>query len=131
MTVEHALVDGLFDFDPPRSLSAGVRSEDLSGDLGTLRHLLGATTSPSDAVLRARLDCAVAEASLRLSSGPAAVDAAYSAVAAVAMQSGYLHATGLAKSRLAYAHAQRGGYEAALTWWRSSIKDACECRLQR
>lgn len=126
MTAEYALVDGLFDFDPPRSLSAAVRSEDLSGDLDTLRHLLGATTSPSDAVLRARLDCAVADASLRLSSGPAAVDAAYSAIAAVAMQSGYLHATGLAKSRLAYAHAQRGGQEAALTWWRSSIKDACE-----
>jgi hypothetical protein len=61
ITLEQALVDGWFDFDPPHSLvTPGGNSADL---LARLRQSAEGL-SCGDVVIRARLACAVADASL-------------------------------------------------------------------
>lgn len=127
MTAEHALVDGLFDFHPPTPPLMPVKSTDLAGDLDEFRRLLGNATS-HDPLLRARIDCLLADASLTLTSDRADIETAYAHVTDVILQNGYLDAIGLAKSRRAYAHAVRADFETARTWWKSSIKDSCEAR---
>lgn len=125
LVAEYCLVDGLFDFSPPRSSLVPPMSSDLEGHLRALVRMI-TTLHSSNPELRARIQCAVADGSLPLAADRSDVQSAYSTVTEVCMRSGYLHATGLAKARQAYAHAQRGDALDARSWWRSSIKDSCE-----
>ena len=77
MTAEHALVDGLFDFVPAIAPLMPVRSVSLATDLDEIRRMMAELTS-HDPVLRARIDCLVADASLPLSQGQRSVETAYS-----------------------------------------------------
>jgi hypothetical protein len=125
MTAEQALVDGLFDFMPPRAAILPVGTEDLAAALDELLRMTRTLTA-SDPVLRARIECCVADAALPLSAPPEDIEAAYSPITNIALASGYLRANGLAKSRRAYAHALRGDLEPAQAWWTSSITDSSE-----
>jgi hypothetical protein len=125
LVLENALVDGLYDFDPPRAPTMDIRSEGLTPLLVELREMvLGATSS--DGVLRARIRCAVADANLPLAADKSAVDAAYAPITNDAEVGAFVRASGLVKSRRAYAHAQHGDPEAAQRWWSGCIRDSSE-----
>lgn len=126
MTVENALADGLFDFDPPASVV--VRSTCEPNFATALADLLNIAKSvdPGDRVLRARLQCVIADAGLKLSSDIEEVDRAYEKLLDAAQTGRFLHARSLVAARAAFAYSIRGGYEKAEKWWNIAILNACE-----
>lgn len=121
LVLEQALVDGFFDFDPPRSLVADADA-DTPPRLAAVRNAAAAVTvAASDPVVRARLRCAVADSALRAGSPPADVDTAYRDLIDDANAGRFLHAAGLVASRAAYAFAIHGDVDRAETLWRRSV----------
>jgi hypothetical protein len=120
MVLENAIVDGLFDFDPPRSVTMPSSEGDLADNLKELAELAN-RAAPSDALLRARLDCARADSSLRLNDAAGDVADAYGELMSRASTAGYLSAGALAMSRCAYAYAIRGDLQKAREGWQQSI----------
>jgi hypothetical protein len=119
LVLEQALVDGLFDFDPPRSMFADADAN-TAARLAAVRDAAAALTA-SDPVLRARLRCAVADAALRVDSTPDEVEAVYGALVEDAVAGRLLHAGGLVASRAAYAFATHGDVDRAENLWRHSV----------
>ncbi|PZS37446.1 MAG: hypothetical protein DLM62_19175 [Pseudonocardiales bacterium] len=124
LTIEQALVDGLYDFIPARSTVVGTDA-DTAALLEELRDMASASDSP-DVVIRARLRCAVADAALIADANPCGVDIAYGKILGDALAGRLLHARGLVTSRAAYAFAIRGDVDRADTLWRQSILASSE-----
>ena len=124
LVIEQAIADGLFDQVPPGSATAHAGAVD-PGLLRDLAALAVAADTP-DAVIRARLRCAAADAALPLTAGADAVEQAYGDLADDALAGRYLHARGLITSRAAYAFAVRGATGRAITLWRQSIVSSSE-----
>jgi len=122
IVLEQTIVDGLFDFDAPRSIVVDA-DHDTPARLAVIRGAAAAVVSvgASDAVIRARLRCAVADAALRADSTPAEVDAAYRELVDDAAAGRLLEARGLVASRAAYAFAVHGDVDRAETLWRRSV----------
>lgn len=115
LTLEHALVDGLFDFTPPRSLTVNL-DETSPTHLMSLRAAAEAVRA-DDVVLTARLRCALADASLQVTSSSADVDAAYRDLLEDASDELLTPANGLVFARAAYAFATHGDLERAFKLW--------------
>jgi hypothetical protein len=124
LVLEQAIVDGLYDFDPPHSVVVGTDVD--SPQLLTQLRQLGMELTHSDPAIRARLRCAVADASLSESSTSQEVELAYQGIVADAAAGRMLHARGLIASRAGYAFAIRGNNARAETLWRQSILSSCE-----
>ena len=123
--VEQAVVDGLFDFDPPRALvDPGGNTADL---LTRLRQCAEGLTSPN-LLLRVRLACAVADARLHAGSAPADVETAFAVLVQRAGAGRYQRAGSLVLARAAYAFATHGDTAHAIDLWRQSILLASESR---
>lgn len=127
LLLEQALVDGLFDFDPPRSMFVETDS-DTASRLEALRAAAESATS-SDPIVRARLRCAVADASLRINSTPGDVATAYSLLIEHAVAGRLHNANGLVASRAAYAFATHGDVTRAENLWRRAVLDSSEASL--
>ncbi|MEU9313743.1 hypothetical protein [Streptomyces sp. NPDC048256] len=123
LVLEQALVDGLYD-SPTRSLV--VDSEDAPPPLLNDLRELAAGAESHDTVIRARLACAVADASLRLDSPAAAVESAYSWLVSAAGAGRYQQARGLITSRAAHAFALRGAPDRAEELWHQSVLASSE-----
>ncbi|WP_432491476.1 hypothetical protein [Kineococcus gypseus] len=115
LTLEHALVDGLFDFTPPRSLSVDL-DETSPTHLMSLR-VAAEAVQTNDDVLTARLRCALADASLQVTSTLTDVDAAYRDLLDDASDELLTPANGLVFARAAYAFATHSGLERAFKLW--------------
>jgi hypothetical protein len=130
VVLEQALADGWFGFDPPYSLvtSAEKMPQNMPDLLGRLRQCAGDLWS-ADVVVRARLACAQADASLAADSTIADVDAAFKEILQRAGAGRYLRAGGLISARAAYAFAMHGDTARAIDIWRQSILLSSEFRL--
>lgn len=124
LVIEQALVDGMYDWLPARPLIAVV-DENSDSLLAELRDL-AANSDCADPVVRARLRCAVADASLTLDATPSAVDAIYRQIVDDALAGRLLHARGLVTSRAARAAMISGDHERASVLWRQSILASSE-----
>ena len=123
--LEQAVVDGWFDFDPPDSL---VTPDGNTADLlSRLRRCADGVTCP-DAVIGARLACAVADADLAADSTTAQVEAIYAPILRAAGAGRYLHAGGLVFARAARAFAMHGDTARAIDLWRQSILHSSQSR---
>lgn len=124
LVIEQALVDGLYDRTPPTSPIAHV--DDKTPAL--LRELRDIATEVSsrDVVVRARLRCAVADASLRVDDAAEAVDVVYRDVVNDALAGRLRHGRELVTSRAARAFAVAGDYKHADQLWRRCIQDSIE-----
>ncbi|WP_262063454.1 hypothetical protein [Streptomyces sp. STR69] len=118
LLLEQAVVDGLYDFIPARSVVTAT-DQHTTARLIELRDLASAATSP-DVEIRARLLCAVADASLAATAGPDEVDAVYRRGVDDALAGRFLRARGLVASRAAYAFATHGDVERADSYWRQA-----------
>jgi hypothetical protein len=127
LVLEDALVDGLYDFDPPLAIMVDVDG-DTDQYLGELR-VMAAASDGSNAVLRARLRVAVADAALLVDASSEEVDQAYCDVLEDALAGRFLRARGLVTSRAAYAFAIRGDTRRAENLWRQSILVSSEDRF--
>jgi len=126
ISLEQALVDGWFDFDPPQSLvTPAGNSPDL---LARLRQCADGV-SCGDVVVRTRLASALADASLASGSTPADVDSAFTPLMQAAGAGRYLHAGGLVFARAAHAFAMHGDTARAIDLWRQAILRSSESRL--
>jgi hypothetical protein len=122
---EQVLVDGLFDFDPPRALvDPGGNTAEL---LTRLRQCAEGLTSP-DPLLRVRLACALADARLHAGSAPADVETAFAVLVQRAGAGRYGRAGSLVLARAAYAFATHGDTAHAIDLWRQGILLASESR---
>jgi hypothetical protein len=126
ITLEQALVDGWFDFDPPHSL---VTPSGNTADLLTRLRGCADGLSCGDVVIRARLACALADSGLTACSTAADADAAYTTILQWAGAGRYLHAGGLVFARAARALAMHGGTVRAIDLWRQAILLSSESRL--
>ena len=126
ITVEQALVDGWHDFDPPAALV-----DPGGNDRNLLDRLLACTSglSIADVELRARLNCARADVSLRLGYTSEEAESAYGELIRNAGAGRYRHADGLIAARAARAFALCGGISRAIEFWRTSIMMASESGL--
>ncbi len=124
LVLEQALVDGLYDFVPAFSIMIDV-DEDTARLLSELRDLADRAQS-SDAATRARLRCAVADATLTADASLEDVDGAYGQLVSDALAGRYLHARGLVTARAARAFAIGGDTERANSNWRQSILASSE-----
>jgi hypothetical protein len=123
--LEHAVVDGWFDFDPPYSL---VTPDGNTADLlARLRRCADSLTCP-DVVIRARLACAAADADLTANSTAAQTETVYAPILRLAGAGRYLHAAGLVFARAARAFAMHGDTARAIDLWRQSILQSSESR---
>lgn len=120
LVLEGALVDGLFEFDPPHSII--VETDDSTPALlTTLRTLAEAAAATADPVLRARLRCAAADARLTAAPSSKDVDQAYGHLLEDALAGRLLHAGGLVASRAARAFALAGDATRAENLWRQAV----------
>lgn len=119
LVIEQALVDGLYDFEEPTSLVA--ETDDSTADL--LRELRGLAlaAAPADPLLRVRLRCAAADATLRLSAPATEVETAYAQLIDDAAAGRFVRGRGLVLSRAAYAFGVRGETARADSLWRQSV----------
>ncbi|MFJ4633381.1 hypothetical protein [Streptomyces sp. NPDC088847] len=123
LVLEQALVDELYD-DPAGSLV--VTSEDAPPVLlSELRELADGADS-RDVFIRARLACAVADASLRGDCVPEAVQSVYGPLVSAAGAGRYQQARGLITSRAARAFALRGAPDRAAELWNQSVLASSE-----
>ncbi|WP_454857537.1 hypothetical protein [Promicromonospora soli] len=126
LTLERALADGLFEFDPPRSVVAEADSSTpdlLSRLINASRVAVAVTVTP---VMRARLGCALADAALRASSPTADVDAQFRPLLTAAASGRYHKAAGLVAARAARASALHGDPSTAEELWRRAVLVASE-----
>ncbi|MFF7159616.1 hypothetical protein [Streptomyces sp. NPDC008139] len=124
LVLEQALVDGLYDFAPPRSIMVET-DDDLPGLLASLRQI-SSGPSTKDVVIRARLACALADASLTADSSPARVEDVYGSLLQDAAAGRHRHARGLIAARGAHAFAVHGAPERAQTLWQQSVLASSE-----
>lgn len=124
LLLEQAVVDGLYDFVPARSVVAGT--DDQTPELLVELRDLASTATSSDVGIRARLRCAVADASLTAAAEPDEVDAVYRGVVDDALAGRFLHARGLVTARAAYAFANHGNVERADNYWRQAALASSE-----
>lgn len=119
LALEHALVDGLFDFVPARSFMIAL-DEDSPAHLQALR-TAATTVSTRDVIVRTRLRCAVADANLLITSSAEEVETAYREVLEDATDERLHPAGGLVHSRAAYAFATHGDLSRAERMWRRAV----------
>ncbi len=129
--LEHALIDGIFEHEPPHSVVAecppgtGARAEEVLA--------LADEVSTPNRLWRARIHCAVADAGLDRARAAGQVPspaAAYSQLVDDASAGRYPpRAASLVLSRSARAHAVNGEGARAIDMWRRSIMQACQDRL--
>lgn len=124
LVLEQALVDGMYDWFPAQPLLVDA-DPDTEAQLGELRDLAANAHIP-DVVLRARLRCAVADASLTLDAAPEVVDAAYRPVLDDALAGRLWHGRGLVAARAARAFAMAGESQRADNLQRQSILGSSE-----
>jgi hypothetical protein len=124
LTLEQALVDGIYDFEPRFSSMAHLDAG--NNDLAAELRSLAASSDTSDLIIRARLRCAVADASLLASSNSETVGIAYDPLLADALSGRFLHARGLIASRAASAFAKSGDTVRAENLWRQSVLSSSE-----
>jgi hypothetical protein len=124
LVLEQAIVDGLYDFDPPFSVVIDVDAA-TEGYLSRLVEVAKASWV-SDPFMRARLRCAIADSLLSEDSAVTDIDAAYGDLLDDALAGRLLHARGLVASRAARAYAVRGQIDRADNLWRQSILSSCE-----
>lgn len=117
---------GWFDFEPPQSL---VTPDGNNSDLLRRLRQCAAGLSCGDIVIRARLACARADASLTASSTAADVDSAFMPLMHAAGAGRYLQAGGLVFARAARAFAMHGATARAIDLWRQAILLSSETRL--
>jgi hypothetical protein len=126
--LEQVVTDGWFDFDPPYSLvTPDAPDGNMPGFLARLRQCADTLTS-SDAVVRARLACAVADATLTAISTATQTEAVYAPILDKAGAGRYLHAGGLVYARAARGFAMHGDTARAIDLWRQSILQASGSR---
>ena len=129
--LEHALVDGIFEHQPPRSVVAGCPpgTRDLAEEILSL---VGQVGTP-DRTWQARIRCAAADAELdrvRAAGQVPSPSSAYSQLVDDASAGRYPPgAASLILSRAARAHAVNGEGALAIDRWRRSIMQACQARL--
>lgn len=119
LVLEQAIVDGLYDFDPPFATFADVGPPTAQA-LADLRALAGRVDS-SDVAIRARLRCALADSALTAASKPEEVEAAFGSLAQDASAGRFQHAGGLVLARAARAFAEHHDAERAENLWRAAI----------
>lgn len=124
--LEQAVVDGWYDYDPPRSL---VTPEGVTPDLLVRLRQCASAQSCADVTIRARLACALADSGLAASSSAADVRAAYEDLLDQASAGRYLQAGAMVLARGARAFAMHGDNGRAINLWRRSILMASESRL--
>ncbi len=124
--LEQAIADGWFDYDTTYSIVGydGNTPELLS----RLRQWAGGLHC-NDVVIRARLACALADASLTADSSPADVDTAFKALIQRAGAGRFQRVGGLVYARAAYAFAMHGDTVRAIDLWRQAIRESSEARL--
>ena len=122
--IEGALVDGFFDFRPRFSITSIL--DDSIEDLMIELCNLAAAVETSDVTIRARLQCALADASLTANSSSEEVASAYNSLVVDASAGHFLHARGLVASRAASAFAKGGDIPRAEQLWRQSILASSE-----
>jgi hypothetical protein len=124
LTLEQAIVDGIYDFNPPFSTMAKLdeESKDLARELRTLAH----SCETTDAIYRARLGCAVADSVLLTNSTSEDVGVAYDELVEDALAGRFHQARGLIASRAANAFAKSGDLERSENLWRQSILGSSE-----
>jgi Restriction endonuclease len=129
--LEHALVDGIFEHQPPRSLVGECPPE--TADLAQQVLALAGQVNVSDRLWRARIRCAVADAGLDLARAAGQVPSPSSAYAQLVNDaSAERYPPGpasLVLSRAARAHAVSGEGAQAIDRWRASVTQACRARL--
>jgi hypothetical protein len=129
--LEHALIDGIFEHQPPRSVVAGCppgtaeRAQEVLALAGRAR--------PPDRLVQARIRCAVADAGLgraRTAGEHPSPATTYSQLVDDASAGRYPPGVAsLILSRAARAHAVNGEGALAIDRWRRSIMQACQERL--
>lgn len=124
LALEQALVDGLYETDPPLSIFAEVDGA-TPAQLDQLRRT-AARLHSTDPVIRARLRCAVADASLRFDSSDQEVDVAYRDLGEDAASGRMQQAGGLVAARAAYAYATHGNPGRAENYWRLAVIQSSE-----
>jgi hypothetical protein len=124
--LEQAVVDGWYDYDPPRSL---VTPPGVTPDLLARLRQCASGQSCADVTIRARLACALADSGLSSGSSAADVRAEYDGLLGEASAGRYLHAGATILARGARAFAVHGDSDRAVNLWRSGILMASESRL--
>lgn len=124
--LEQALVDGWYDYDPPRSL---VTPEGVTPDLLARLRQCASGQSCADVTVRARLACALADSGLTAGSSAADVRGLYDEPLDQASAGRYLQAGAMVLARGARAFAMHGDSHRAINLWRRSILMASESRL--
>ncbi len=124
LTLEQAIVDGIYDFDPPFSTMAKLDNEgqDLAGELRTLAD----SCETTNAIYRARLKCAVADSVLLANATSGDVGIAYDELIEDALAGRFYQARGLIASRAANAFAKSGDLERSENLWRQSVLGSSE-----
>lgn len=124
--LEQAVVDGWFDSDPAYSL---VTYDECTPDLLSRLRQCADGLQSKDVVIRARLACALADASLTAHSPSEDVDTAFKTIIQRAGAGRFLRAGGLVYARAAYAFAMHGDTERAIDLWRQAIRESSQARL--
>jgi len=131
IVLEHALIDGIFEHDPPCSVVAECPPG--TADLAEEVLSLADQVSTPDRLWRARIRCAVADARLdraRAAGQASSPLSAYSQLVDDASAGRYAPgAASLILSRAARAHAVNGEGALAIDRWRRSIMQACQARF--
>ena len=129
--LEHALIDGIFEHIPSRSIIADC--PDGTDALAEQLLALAADVSTQDRVWRARIRCAVADAGLDLVRATGQVPAPYTVYRDLIDDASVGRyppgAASLVLARAARAHALNGAEARGIDLWRRSIMAACEARL--
>lgn len=124
LTLEQAVVDGMFNTDPPDSVVSAT-DESTAGLLGRLRSV-AASADPVGRVLRARLACALADSASFGPSTEEEVQQAFGPVVESAAAGLYGGSGGLAAARAARAFAVAGALERAELLWRQAALRSSE-----
>ncbi len=127
LVIEQAVVDGLYDWVPSRAVLVATDA-DTDGLLARLRSL-ARDADHADPVVRARLRCAVADASLPLDSKHTELDSTWQPLVAAAAAGRFRTARALLAARAAYACAVRGDTEQAENLWRQAVLASSEEQL--
>ena len=127
LALEQAVVDGIYDFSPPNSLFAVL--DEQTAVLATELREMAKGRSDRDPVMRARLRCAVADASVRADASLDDVHSAFDQLVGDALGGRMMGARGLVASRAAYAYCTRGYHEWAENSWRQAIIGSSEERF--
>lgn len=129
--LEHALVDGIFQHQPPRPLAGECPPE--TAELAQEVLALAGQAGTPDKLWQARIRCAIADAEIDRARAAGQVPSAFSAYSQLvndAFAERYPPAAAsLVLSRAARAHAVCGEGPLAIARWRGSVTQACRARL--